>query len=75
MKKQLAVCILPALWAQYLVNGCSSGLTQETRKDIMRFLQSENLKSANCIDCSNDVFIMKYDGLLTECLEYTFIIL
>ena len=62
----------PAHWASALVNNDSSGLTDQDKQELRNFLERENLSAASCVSCSDHSFIGKFDGLLTELLEYIF---
>ena len=62
----------PAHWASALVNGDYSGLTDQDKQELRNFLGRENLSAGSCVACSEHSFTGKFDGLLTELLEYTF---
>ena len=62
----------PAHWASALVNGDYSGLTDQDKQELRNFLERENLSAGSCVSCSERSFLGKFDGLLTELLEYTF---
>ena len=62
----------PAHWASALVNGDYSGLTDQDKQELRNFLERENLSAGSCVACSEHSFTGKFDGLLTELLEYTF---
>lgn len=63
----------PAYWASYLINGDDSGLADELeRGKIDRWLGSQNLPIP--VDCGNESFIGRFNGLQTEMLEYTSLI-
>ena len=63
--------VLPAYWASALVNGDTSGLTDEDAQDVARFLE-DNPHFGECLYCSETPEFARYNGLLTECLVYTF---
>ena len=62
---------LPAHWASALINGDYSGCTDSEEKEINSFL-ADNLQYDGCLDCSEYSELRQYNGLLTDCLEYTF---
>ena len=62
----------PSRWASALVNNDSSGLTDQDKQELRNFLERENLSAGSCVSCSEHSFIGKFNGLLTELLEYTF---
>ena len=62
---------LPAHWASALINGDYSECTYEEQKAIDAFI-ADNPHFKSCIDCTEYAEIAIYDGLLTDCLTYTF---
>lgn len=60
--------ILPAAWACALINDDTSGLSHDEEMemdDAVGHLPAP-------IGCSDESFQHKYNGVLTDCLEYTF---
>lgn len=67
---------LPAFWASALVNGDTSGLTDEDETAMNTWLEAEP-QLANCLGCSDEAqFTKVHDAyglvLACDCLEFTF---
>lgn len=72
---------LPAYWASALVNGDTSGLSDTEKNNIAAWRETVAQDiSGDCLTCSDEpAFITRfhdaiemYEGLITECLIYTF---
>lgn len=61
---------LPACWASALINNDYSGLDEAEIYE----LEYETRALGSCLDCSEEVEITRYKGLITECLQYTFVV-
>lgn len=57
--------ILPAIYANYLINGDSQGLSEDEIIDADKAIEGYEV-----LTCSEYSFPAYYDYLLTECLEY-----
>ena len=62
----------PSYWASYLINGDYSGLEPSERAACDSFLRSEGLPAP--VECSDESYIGRFNGLQTELLEYTSLI-
>lgn len=62
---------LPAYWASALINNDMSGLSNTEYQLLDRWLTA-NPEYGDCLSCSDESFTQRYDGLLTDCLEYVF---
>lgn len=70
-KIQTETVTLPAYWASALINGDYSGCDKQESRDINAWLR-ENPHYGPCFDCSEETDFKVFDGLLTECAEFTF---
>lgn len=59
---------LPAAWASALVNGDLSNVDE----DYTLWAES-NPQYTSCLSCSEEPSPVRFNGLLTECLEYSFV--
>lgn len=71
MKIHNETVTLPAYWASALINGDYSGLFGKEHKAVETWI-TDNPQYAGCLTCSEYPELKIFDGLLTECLEYTF---
>ena len=62
---------LPGHWASLLINGDASGLSDDEEAEVAGFL-ADNPHLGGCLDCSESSELLDVEGLLTECLEFTF---
>ena len=62
---------LPAKWASALINGDYSGCSDAEEKEINEWLRN-NPHYGPCMGCSDYPELRQFEGLLTECLEFTF---
>ena len=65
--------IAPAHWASYLINNDASGLTEDEATECFEFFDDLGFKMTDCISCQ-PVGIMRFNGLLTDCEEYVFVL-
>lgn len=63
---------MPALWASALGNGDLSGLNDADQSELESYLRA-NPEHANPVSCSEEPTLERFNGLLTECLEYSFL--
>ena len=61
---------LPAHWASALINDDSSGMSDDEIDALNNWYESNN--PGYCTGCSDEPLIVRFDGLITECLEFTF---
>tara|TARA_R110000822_G_C15208602_1_gene483116 strand:- start:334 stop:600 length:267 start_codon:yes stop_codon:yes gene_type:complete len=72
--------ILPEYWAVALINGDTSGMTDDGEKSLEEFTDHMIAEHGQCwaMSCDNDVGFMRYHDaepfgvLACECLEYVF---
>lgn len=69
--KRIVKYNLPAYWASYLINNDSSGLCYKNLQECETWLK-DNPK-LSCLDCTEESTIMRFEGLVCDCLEYSFI--
>ena len=62
---------LPAHWASALVNDDRSGLSDAEEDDLDAYLHCLPYLGV-CLGCTGDLELTRFQGLLTECLTYTF---
>lgn len=67
---EIVTTLLPAAWASALINNDWSGLGYCDPQGAVaaKFWQAEN--GLAVLSCNDTPLVMRYDGLLTECLEY-----
>lgn len=71
MMKTMTVT-LPALWASALVENEWSGLNFHAPDEAERVKTwLHNNPDLRVISCSDEQFVGQYEGITTECLEYT----
>ena len=70
-KIQTETVTLPAHWTSALINGDYSGCDKQETQNINAWLR-DNPHYAECLTCSEYPELRQFDGLLTECLDYTF---
>jgi hypothetical protein len=63
--------ILPAYWASALINGDTSGLEDDEEAELDAWIAAHPYYGA-CLGCYEHTYLTQYEGLLTECLDYTF---
>jgi len=61
----------PALWASAIVNLDYSGLTDEDRAELNKWLVDNGLSFVDCLDCSEE-YIGRFNGLLCNVCDYTY---
>jgi hypothetical protein len=76
MKTRIPCCeYLPASWASALVNGDTSGLFTSTRsREEFDQWRQENPALGLAVSCSEEPEIRWFNGLRTECLQYTWMV-
>jgi hypothetical protein len=62
---------LPAAWASALINDDYSGLSDSEAADVNAWVR-DNPHYGGCFTCSDYAELSRFDGLLTDCLIYTF---
>ena len=62
---------LPAAWAPGLINKDFTGYKESERKEIEQWVM-DNPQFGDALGCSDHPSVQKIDGLLTECLTFTF---
>jgi len=62
---------LPAHWASALINDDWTGLEDQESSDLAAWIK-ETPYYGPCAGVSDDTVIERFNGLLTDCLEYTF---
>jgi hypothetical protein len=62
---------LPACWASALINGDYSCLDDDEER-VVNDWSAAHPHYDGCFDCSDYPELAQYDGLLTDCLTYTF---
>lgn len=62
----------PAHWASALINGDRSGLSDEDERELDDHLLA-NPKHASPVSCDDYPELKRWNGLLTETLEYTYL--
>lgn len=60
----------PAIWASYFINGDASGLSKQEIAKADKWVKDNS--DSYVYDCCPDSIICQFDGLLTECILYTF---
>lgn len=63
--------VLPAHWASALINGDYSGCADTEENEIKAWLKDFSFYGP-CLTCSEYPEITQFNGLITECLTYTF---
>lgn len=63
---------MPAHWASALINGHISGLCPAEVTSLCQYLRI-NPEFKNPVSCSEEPMLERFAGLLTECLEYSFL--
>lgn len=71
MKLKTVTYTLPAHWASALINADWSGYDEIDRTEIIEWCSQEN-KHRGALSCSNETIVTRFNGLITECLEFTF---
>ncbi len=71
MPIQTHTVTLPAYWASALINNDMSGMSHADRTELQAW-ESNHPEYGAALDCSTESFIQRYDGRLTDCLEYVF---
>lgn len=61
---------LPACWASALINGDWSGLEFYDQDEALRAKAWQLESGLRVLSCGEQPFVARYEGLLTECLEY-----
>ena len=61
---------LPAAWASALVNNDWSGLEFYYPDEAAKAKAWQMESGLSVLSCGEESFIARFDGLLTECLEY-----
>lgn len=64
--------IMPALWASAIINYDYSGLCEDDVKELNNYLLNNSLSFKDCLMCSEDSYMVNFNGLATMCLEYTY---
>lgn len=59
--------VLPSYWASALINNDWSGLEPDEAAKVKAWQRESGLV---VLSCSDESFVARYEGLLTECLEY-----
>lgn len=65
------VASLPAHWASALINGDTSGLEDDDEAELDAWVAAHPYYG-ECLGCSEYPDLTQYEGLLTDCLDYTF---
>lgn len=63
--------VLPAYWASALINRDYTAYSEQDRKEINEWI-AENPQFGSALSCGEHTLMEQLDGLLTECLEFTF---
>jgi hypothetical protein len=61
---------LPAAWSSALVNNDWSGLERYDPDGAAKAKAWQIESGLSVLSCSDESFIARYEGLLTECLKY-----
>jgi len=61
---------LPAYWASALINGDWSGLEFYDQDEAIRAKAWQLESGLHVLSCSETSFMARFEGVLTECLEY-----
>ena len=62
---------LPSYWASALINNDFSGLSQSDNDDCLLWLVTNN--TGNCLACDNQNTAGRYEGLICDVMDYTFV--
>ena len=62
---------LPSHWASALINNDFRGLSKEDNDDCLLWLVTHN--TGNCLACDNQDPAGRYDGLVYDVMDYTFV--
>lgn len=68
MKRHIETYTLPAYWASALINNDWSGLKEQEQNDLHYWLADNGCP--DFVSCSEESFINRFNGLITDCLEY-----
>ena len=74
MKLSFSTYTLPAYWASALINNDNSGLTEAEITQIAEFIINNKQDDYYfyCIECSDESYFGRYNGIGCDLLEYTF---
>jgi hypothetical protein len=61
---------LPACWALALINGDWSGLEFYDPDEALRAKAWQLESGLHVLSCGEQAFMARFEGVLTECLEY-----
>lgn len=61
----------PLLWATALINGDTSGLSDEDHEEFEAWCADHSLEAAEVVDVLGEPFNGQWNGLLTEMVEYS----
>lgn len=64
--------LLPSYAASFLINGDDSSLDRQTKKEIVDFIYENDLRLQNCLTCSEQSQIGRWQGKICEMLEFVF---
>lgn len=67
---EIVTVVLPASWAPALVNNDWSGLEYDDPDGAAKAKAWQMESGLSVLSCGEESFIARYEGLLTECLEY-----
>jgi len=67
---EIVTVVLPASWASALVNNDWSGLEHDDPDGAAMAKAWQMESGLSVLSCGGEPFVHKFEGLLTECLEY-----
>jgi hypothetical protein len=67
---EIITVTLPAYWASALINGDWSGLEYAAPDEAVKAKAWQMESGLRVLSCGEEQFVARFDGLLTECLEY-----
>ncbi|MBX6392681.1 MAG: hypothetical protein IRY96_04365 [Burkholderiales bacterium] len=67
---EIVTVVLPASWASALVNNDWSGLEYDDPDGAAMAKAWQMESGLSVLSCGEEPFVHRFEGLLTECLEY-----
>jgi hypothetical protein len=67
---EIVTVVLPASWASALINDDWSGLEYGDPDEAARAKAWQMESELRVLSCGEEQFVARFEGLLTECLEY-----
>ncbi|WP_126448372.1 hypothetical protein [Sulfuricystis multivorans] len=67
---EIITVTLPAQWAPALINGDWSGLEYYYPDEAAKAKAWQMESGLSVLSCGEEPFVHRFEGLLTECLEY-----